>query len=215
MNKNYLFLMMFLFISISVIADPYDDYSDFAKENFGAEKEPLIYEKQGNNLIITEDGNWMYVSVYSAAIAWETNLPAETYIEFGITASYGLQTEVTDRCYYIHLHYLKNLSSNTLYHYRLVSKDERGNIIYSEDRTLTTGTLGSRIRIPEDFPAGTEKFDCNVANTTYLVTQDITANGRAIEINAANITIDLGGKTIIYNNAHVEVNDPIIILITI
>lgn len=191
-----------------VSADAYDDYAAFASANFGAEKEPLIYDKVGHDLRVIPEGSWSYISVYSAAIAWETNLPARTRVEYGTTQAYGSFTEWSDRHYYVHLHHVTDLLPQTTYHHRLVSEDERGNTVYGEDRTFTTDSLGDRIRIPQDFPDGTTKFICDRPDTTYLLTQDITVDGRAIEVAAKNITIDLGGRTIIYNNAHVPV-DPI------
>ncbi len=189
-------------------ADAYDDYAAFASANFGAEKEPLIYDKVGHSLRVIPEGSWSHISVYSAAISWETNLPARTRVEYGTTQAYGSFTGWSDRHYYVHLHHLAGLLPQTTYHHRLVSVDERGNTVYSEDRTFTTDSLGAKIRIPQDFPVGTTKFVCDQTGGTYLLTQDITADGRAIEIAAQDITLDLGGRTITYNTAHIPVSDP-------
>ena len=44
-------------------------------------------------------------------------------------------------------------------------------------------------------------YYCNTADRKYTLTEDITANGTAIAIIASNVSIDLNGHTITYNNA--------------
>jgi len=136
--------LLFLLMMPFALADDYDDFNVFAKQAFGAEKEPLIYDKFGNTLEFDEEGFWIHESKTSAVIAFETNLPSNSYVEYGTTTSYGQQTQAHDRSYYIHLHYLNDLSQG-IYHYRLVATDERGNTIRSEDRTFTTSASGSEI----------------------------------------------------------------------
>lgn len=63
---------------------------------------------------------------HSIAIAWQTDEPAATLIEYGPTASYGSRlsdtTLVTD-----HVATLTGLDPNTLYHYRVGATDAYGN----------------------------------------------------------------------------------------
>jgi len=120
---------------------PYFDA--FCKKHFGAELEPLAYDMHGSDLIfLSRSGSeWSYVSETSACIAFETNLPAKTYVEYGTSTSYGSQVGIeTNRYYYLHLAYLTDLDPDTLYHYRFVAEDERGNVIYSPEKTFTTAT---------------------------------------------------------------------------
>lgn len=175
--------------------DVCEAFNRFCIENFGAEKEPLVYEKFGRDLKFLKDGSWMHVSENSACIAWETNLPAKAYVEYGETKKYSSRTPVQERHFCIHIHYLKGLKPGTTYHYRLVSTDERGNRIMSEDATFEAKNLNNAVRIPGDRKA---PFVLDKAGATYLVTKDIVADGPAFDIRAG-ITLDLGGHTVVYN----------------
>ena len=176
----------------------YNLFNQFCQTYYGAERDQLIYEKFGNKLEVKEDSKWNYVSEESATIAWETNLPANTYVEYGTKKKYGFKSQVAERPFYIHVHYLKNLKPNSLYHYRLVSIDERGNKLESENLTFSTGTIENVIHIPGDL--GDPPYLLDKPNSIYIVTEDIVANGTAFNIEASNITLDLGGHTITHAN---------------
>lgn len=176
----------------------YELYNRFCLTHYGAETDPLVYETFGNELKVKEGSIWKYISEKSTSIAWKTNLPAKTYVEYGATLSYGEQTDLPERFFYNHLHYLKNLESLTLYHYRLVLIDERGNIFESEDKTFHTREIPNAIYIPGDM--GRPPYLLNQANSIYIVTEDITADRTAFEIQAENITLDLGGHTATHGN---------------
>jgi len=75
---------------------------------------------------VLDESTWKYAGNDSASLAWETNLPATAYVEYGPTTSYGSKTPVSDRATYIHVIHLAGLKSGTGYHYRLVATDERG-----------------------------------------------------------------------------------------
>ena len=47
----------------------------------------------GYELELEPDGDWVHASERSAAIAWSTNLPAWTRVEYGLTPGFGLRTE--------------------------------------------------------------------------------------------------------------------------
>lgn len=142
---------------------------------------------------------WEYVSEASASIGFRTNLPAESYIQYGPTEAYGQQTSLTDRRYAVHLHRLTGLTPGTRYQYRVVIEDERGNRVFGPNRSLTTQTMPTAIRIPDDMP-GNAPYSLNTQGATYLVTRDLVVNGKAFDLTAANVTLDLGGHTIVYNN---------------
>ncbi len=176
----------------------YELYNRFCLTHYGAETDPLVYETFGDELKVKEGSIWEYISEKSTSIAWKTNLPAKTYVEYGTTKSYGASTDLPERFFYIHLHYLKNLEAHTLYHYRLVMIDERGNKIESEDKTFHTRDIPDAIYIPGNM--GSPPYLLDQANSVYIVTDDITADGTAFEIQAENITLDLGGHTVTHGN---------------
>lgn len=176
----------------------YDVYNDFCQAHFGAEREPLTYRMWGDRLALIETGTYVRSSKNSAVLGWETNLPARTYVEYGTTTSYTNRTSESERSFYIHVHYLKNLNAETTYHYRLVSEDERGNIVKSNDRTLITSTTPDSIHIPGTLAGPPYKL--TTPHSTYILTEDILADDSAIEVNAEDVTIDLNGHTITYAN---------------
>ncbi len=176
----------------------YSLFNQFCQTYYGAERDQLIYEKFGNKLEVKENSRWNYFSEKSATIAWETNLPAKTYVEYGTGKNYKYKTDIQERNFYIHVHYLKNLKKNRLYHYKLVSIDERGNKIESEDMIFSTRVIINAIHIPGDL--GTPPYILDRKNTVYIVTEDIIADRTAFNITAPGITIDLGGHTVTHAN---------------
>ena len=183
-----------------VPTDWWPTFNEWCSQFFGAEIEPLAYQMFGDDLefMTLSDSEWIHASETSAAIAFETNLPAMTYIEYGTTTGYGSTTLIeTDRYHYIHLGYLTGLSNNTTYHYRFVAEDERGNIITSGDKTFATATPAGVIYIPGSM--GSAPYSLTSGNY-YLVTQDIAADHTVFRMTQNNITLDLGGHTVSYNN---------------
>ncbi|MFC2173879.1 hypothetical protein ACFLU6_14820 [Acidobacteriota bacterium] len=180
-------------------ADDYDDFNQFCLSHFGAESEEEIYLKAGQDLVMIPGGEWAHISETSAVIAWETNLPARSRIEYGTTAGYGSSTQEAERPFFLHLHYVKDLQPATEYHYRLVSTDERNNTIVSGNRTFMTQTPPNLLRVPQDL-VGSPPYLLDQADMTYLVTEDITADSTVFNVAASGITLDLGGHTIVYDN---------------
>jgi hypothetical protein len=177
-------------------------YNRFCLTHYGAKIDPLVCETFGEKIREKEGSRWEYISEGSASIAWKTNLPAKTYIEYGTTTSYGNQTAVSERFFYVHLHYLRNLEHNSLYHYKLVSEDEWGNKLESEDRVFRTGDIPDAIHIPGDL--GKPPYLLDQPNSFYVVTEDIVADGTAFDIQADNVTLDLGGHTVLHGNKLIE-----------
>ncbi len=177
----------------------YSDFNAFCTTNFGALAEPLVRATFGNTPAFVVAGDWVYPSRNSASIAFETTLPCKGHVEWGTTTAYGNSTALPDRWYYNHLHYLTGLTPGVTYHYRLVAVDESGVTVTSADRTITTLAMASAIAIPGG--AYATPYDCNTAGATYILTGDITAQRRAITISALNVTVDLNGYTISYDNA--------------
>ncbi len=176
----------------------YQYFNDFCLTHFGAEVDPVTYGTFGRKLEIKESSKWSHYSESSAAIAWSTNLPARTYIEYGTEKYYGHKTTFSERYFYTHLHYLKNLEPDTLYHYRLVSVDERGNRTESGDQSFQTKKIPKAIHVPGNL--GNPPYILDQPDAIYLITEDINAPRTAFSIEADNITIDLGGNTVTHGN---------------
>ena len=78
------------------------------------------------------------VTDVNATLVWNTNEPATSYVEYGITEEYGeiYGSESFKTSHVVTLP--KALQKNTTYHFRVVSKDESGNTARSGDLTFIT-----------------------------------------------------------------------------
>lgn len=74
----------------------------------------------------------------TAVISWSTNENSTRQVEYGTTTAYGLQTTENTTLMTTHSQTLSGLVPNTLYHFRVKSKDASGNLTVSEDSTFTT-----------------------------------------------------------------------------
>ncbi|MBI3627574.1 MAG: fibronectin type III domain-containing protein [Candidatus Sungbacteria bacterium] len=92
---------------------------------------------------------------YSSAMAswtalpvWITDEPSTSQVEFGLTSSYGTITPLDSSGAFLRTvhsiilspEYGYNLTSNTTYHYRMISKDAQWNSAVSGDYTFTTAS---------------------------------------------------------------------------
>lgn len=176
----------------------YSDFNTYCIATFGALAEPLVQATFGTTPAYVVAGDWTYPSRNSASIAFETTLPCKGRVEWGTTTAYGNLTALPDRFYYNHLHYLTGLTPGVTYHYRLVAVDESGVTVTSADRTITTVAMASAIAIPGG--AYATPYVCSVQGATYILTGNITAQRRGISVEAYDVTIDLNGYTISYDN---------------
>jgi len=78
------------------------------------------------------------ITTSGATITWTTNESADTQVEYGLSTSYGSQTVLNASMVASHTQILSGLAGNTLYHYRVKSKDAAGNLRTSGDFTFTT-----------------------------------------------------------------------------
>ena len=74
----------------------------------------------------------------SATITWTTDETADSQVEYGTTTSYGSSTTLDATSVNSHSQNLTGLTSNTLYHYRVKSRDTAGNLATGTDNTFTT-----------------------------------------------------------------------------
>ncbi len=78
------------------------------------------------------------VTSTGATVAWNTNEASTTQVDWGTTTSYGSSTTLNTTLVTSHSQALSNLTANTLYHYRVKSKDAAGNLGVSGDFTFNT-----------------------------------------------------------------------------
>jgi len=78
------------------------------------------------------------VSNTAATIGWTTDEPADTQLDYGTTTAYGSSTTLNPALVTAHSQTLSGLTPNTLYHYRVRSRDAAGNLATSGDQTFST-----------------------------------------------------------------------------
>jgi hypothetical protein len=78
------------------------------------------------------------VSQTEATIVWTTNEPSTSQIEYGLTNSYGSFTVLNSSLKTSHVEKISNLNNNTIYHFRVISKDASSNISQSQDFYFST-----------------------------------------------------------------------------
>jgi hypothetical protein len=175
----------------------YDAFNKLCVDSFGAEKEELTYEAFGKDNKVRDGSQWFHASLNSACVAWQTQLPSKAFVEYGPDTSYGQKTEPHERHFYTHVHYLKGLEPGTTYHYRTVIIDERGQKVEGADATFTTLTEDKVSKLQ-----GGQRAEAVVIDKPghYVLTADVTSDTTGIEIKTGDVTLDLNGHTVVYDN---------------
>ncbi len=78
------------------------------------------------------------ISRQGVTIRWQTNTPADSQVEFGLTTSYGKMSQLDSTPSSNHSINLTNLNPGTLYHYRVKSRNSAGILAVSGDFTFKT-----------------------------------------------------------------------------
>jgi len=87
--------------------------------------------------LVISDVSVVDITNRSATVAWNTNLPSGSIVEYGTTGAYG-NTAYGENDVTAHSVVLTGLSKNTVYHYRVKSIDGDGREAVSEDATFIT-----------------------------------------------------------------------------
>jgi hypothetical protein len=77
----------------------------------------------------------------TALISWQTDEPASSYVEFGLSTSYGRIYGQDDSTTTHSVQLPKDLTPDSTYHFRVRSKDSAGNEAISSDFTFTTAEI--------------------------------------------------------------------------
>ena len=78
-------------------------------------------------------------SINSAEIDWVTDIPSDSQIEYGLTDSYGSFSNLEAGPFRAHSETITGLVSDTVYHFRVMSRSGAGVESVSDDQTLVTG----------------------------------------------------------------------------
>ena len=181
----------------------YQVFSDFVLTHFSPGNPVHPEFEENERLAFPDEAKWLHASLNSAALGFSTSVPARTYVEFGEDPdSLESVTDETDRYYVRHTHLLKGLESGQTYHYRLVARNANGEVLRSAVGSFTTADESDVELLSADnadTPLVLDRPD-----TTYVLTEDVSAGGTAIRIEAPNVTLDLNGHTIAYADSPVD-----------
>lgn len=86
------------------------------------------------------------ITASAATITWQTDEPADSQVEYGVDSTYGQMSPLDTNLVTSHRVELTGLTAETTYHYRVLSRDESGNLAVSEDGSFTTGPAVSYVQ---------------------------------------------------------------------
>jgi hypothetical protein len=87
---------------------------------------------------VISDVNAVNIVETGATITWNTDEPATSQVEYGLSLSYGDVSAEDSNLVTSHSVELTNLTAGTQYHYAVISRDAMGNESISLDKTFTT-----------------------------------------------------------------------------
>jgi len=151
-------------------------------------------------------------TVNGAVIAWNTNEPANSRIEYGRTTAYGAVKEAPS---YASSHSLQltGMLPDTLYHYRVLSRDEAGNQAASADFTFLTDSSGGLTNVPTLFLDFDGTFLSNWGSYTNVTVPVFDKTGNASVFDESELTLmDQVKRAVIEKfsifNLNVTLDDP-------
>ncbi len=89
---------------------------------------------------VISDINAGGITRHKATVGWTTDEVATSLVEYGLTSGYGSSTGLDTNLATNHNQRLTKLDANTLYHYRVRSRDPAGNEAISQDHTFRTAS---------------------------------------------------------------------------
>ena len=141
----------------------------------------------GSPLLIITSITSSNISDVGATITWNTNRLSDSQVEYGVNTGYGnvVSLKTLDTSHRMNLF---GLTPNTLYHFRVKSKDDASNMSTSGDLTFTTTKGGSPTPTPTPTPTpaptppptpGAPELPRSFLDTSY-----IAPTGQTIAVNA-------------------------------
>lgn len=112
-----------------------------------------------------------------ANIEWNLSEGATGQVEYGTTTNYGTSTPLEAGYLTFHRQSLSNLTPNTLYHYRIKSRDQAGNLATSGDFTFRTTGGASPTPSPIAATVTPTKTPTPIPNSTILKFNSVKLHG--------------------------------------
>ena len=122
----------------------------------------------------------------SASVSWQTNVPANSLVEYGATTSYGSATVLDSTMITNHQQNLSSLKPATTYHFRVHSTDASNNTAVSSDSTFSTTA---------DTAAPTVSITAPANGATVSGTVTVAANATD-NVSVATVQFQLDGASL-------------------
>ena len=120
-------------------------------------------------------------------VNWNTDEPADSRVEYGLTAAYGGSTPLDSNLSSNHPVQVNGLEPNTTYHFRVRSKDGTGNEGISQDFTFTTLPPPPDTTPPQILNVYTHDIVLNQVEISWETDED-TSGYVLCDQNAGNLT---------------------------
>lgn len=115
------------------------------------------------------------ITTNSAVIAWQTDAPASSEVQFGPNTSYSSSAGNPNERVTLHKVALSGLSPASLVHYRVKSLSGSGDMLFSYDRSFRTFSGASPITFNDNFESATFLW----VPQTYIDSQGVLAVSRS------------------------------------
>ena len=110
----------------------------------------------------------------SATITWQTDIPSTSQVEYGVTSAYTASTTLNLATTTEHFVSVTGLIPETIYHFRVLSKNTSGNLTASTDRTFMTSI------IPDTTAPVISLIATTTATSTALITWTTDENSDSL-----------------------------------
>ena len=143
------------------------------------------------------EGVWVHAGPHSAVVCWRLKDLADEatgYVEYGPTAALGHKTPATAEPRWAQFHRITGLTPGARVHYRPVVV-RGGKTTRAPAGVFTTASADGWTPLPGKLAGSPYAID---RPGKYLLTRDITASATAIRIDAADVVLELDGRTITF-----------------
>ncbi|PYS12164.1 MAG: hypothetical protein DMG15_15320 [Acidobacteria bacterium] len=127
------------------------------------------------------------ITATSATVTWTTNEVSDSQADYGTSTAYTSSTPLNANLVTSHTALLTGLSANTLYHYRVDSRDAAGNLASSADFTFSTPII--------DMTAPTVSITAPAPNSSVTNTVMVTASA-SDNVGVASVQFVLDGNNL-------------------
>ena len=132
------------------------------------------------------------VTATTATITWNTDENSDSQVVYGTTTDYGQSTTLNSTLVTAHSQGLSGLTSDTLYHYRVKSKDAAGNLAVSGDFTFktadATAPVISNVAAGVTTTTATITWTTNENSDSQVVYGTTTDYGQSTTLNSTLVT---------------------------